>query len=74
MNRLTCVLNYNATIIDQTFTKFFDRKIETRILKVDISSHFHNFFTSKSINIKTSKNPVFVTGINPFTLSLFKEK
>ena len=51
-------------------------KIDTRILEVDISDHFPIFFTSKSINVKTSQDPLFVTkqDINPFTLSLFKEK
>ena len=46
------------------------------MLKVDISDHFPIFFSSKSINVKTSQDPVFVTkrDINPFRLSLFKEK
>ena len=57
-------------------TNTFNRKIDSGILKVDISDHFPIFFTSKAIKIKASKDPVFVMkrDINLFTLSLFKEK
>ena len=57
-------------------TNTFNRKIDSGILKVNISAHFPIFFTSKAIKIKTSKDPVFVMkrNINLFTLSLFKEK
>ena len=76
INKPTCVTNHNATIIDHILTNSFDSKIDTGILKVDISDNFLIFFTSKSINVKTSQDPVFVTkcDINPFTLSLLKEK
>ena len=76
INKPTRVTNHNATIIDHILKNSFDSKINTGILKVDISDHFTIFFTSKSINVKTSQDPVFVTkrDINPFTLSLFKEK
>ena len=69
-------MNHNATIIDHILTNFFDSKIDTRILKVDISDPFPIFFISTSINIKTSKEPVFVTkrDINLFALSILKEK
>ena len=75
INKPTHVTNHNATIIDHILTNSFDRKIDTGILKVDISDHFPIFFISKSINVKTSQDPVFVTkrDINPFTLSLLKE-
>ena len=41
-----------------------------------MSDHFPVFFTSKSITVKTIQDPMFVTkrDINPFTISLFKEK
>ena len=76
INKPMHVTNHNATIIDHILTNSFDRKIDKVILKVDISDHFPIFFTSKSINVKTSQDLVFVTkhNINPFTLSLFKEK
>ena len=65
------VTNHNATISDHILTNFFDSNIGTRILKIDISDNFPIFFFSKSINVKTSQDPVFVTGdINPFTFSL----
>ena len=73
INKPTRVTNHNATIIDHILT---NRKIDSGILKVDISDHFPIFFTSKAIKIKSSKDPVFVIkrDINLFTLSLFKEK
>ena len=76
INKPERVTNHNATIIHHILTNSFDSKIDTAILKVDISDHFQNFFTSKSMNVKTSQNSVFVTkrDINPFTLSLLKEK
>ena len=76
INKLTRLTNRNATIIDHIVTDSFDSKIDTGTLKVDISDHLPIFFTSKSINVKTSQDLVFVTkhNINPFTLSLFKEK
>ena len=42
INKPTCVTNHNATIIDHVLTNYFDSKIDTRILKVDISDHFSN--------------------------------
>ena len=76
INKPTRVTNHNATIIDHILTNTFNRKIDSGILKVDISDHFPIFFTSKAIKIKASKDPVFVMkrDINLFTLSLFKEK
>ena len=76
INKPVCVTNYNATIINHILTNSFDGKIDTRILKVYMVDHFPIFLTSKSINVKTIHDPVFVTkcNINPFTLSLFKEK
>ena len=76
INKPTRVTNHNATIIDHILTNTFNRKIDSRILEVDISDHFPIFFTSKAIKIKASKDPVFVMkrDINLFTLSLFKEK
>ena len=76
INKPTRVTNHNATIIDHILTNTFNRKIDSRILKVDISDHFPIFFSSKAIKIKASKDPVFVMkrDINLFTLSLFKEK
>ena len=70
------VTNHNATIIDHILTNSLNSKIDTGILKIDISDHFPFFFTSKSINVKTSQDPVFITkrDINPFTLSVFKDK
>ena len=75
INKPTRVTNHNATIIDHILTNTFNRKIDSGILKVDISDHFPIFFTSKAIKIKASKDPVFVMkcDINLFTLSLFKE-
>ena len=71
INKPTRVTNHNATISDHILTNFFDSSIGTRILKIDISDNFPIFFFSKSINVKTSQDPVFVTGdINPFTFSL----
>ena len=66
INKPTCVTNHNETIIDHILTNSFHSKIDIRILNVDISDHFPIFFISKSINVKTSKGPVFVTkgGIN----------
>ena len=52
--------NPNATVIDHILANSFDSKIDAGILKVDISDHFPVFFTSKSINVKTSQDPVFV--------------
>ena len=57
INKSTCVTNHNATIIDHVLTIIFHSKIDARILKIDISDHFPIFFTSKSINVKTSQNP-----------------
>ena len=76
INKTMHVTDHNATIIDHILTNSFDSKIDTRILKVGISDHFPIFFTSKSINVKTSQDLVFVTkrDINPFTLSLLKDK
>ena len=76
INKPTCDTNHNATIIDHILANSFDSKIDTGILKVDISDHFQIFFSSKSINVKTSQDPVFATkhDISPFTLSLLKEK
>ena len=76
INKPTRVTNHNATIIDHILTNSFGSKIDTGILKVDISDHFPIFFNSKSINVKTSQDPVFVTkrDINPFTISLLKGK
>ena len=76
INKPTRATNHNATIIDIILTNSFDSNIDTGILKVNISDHFPIFFTSKSTNVKTSQDPVFVTkrDVNPFTLSLFKEK
>ena len=70
------VTNHNGTIIDHILTNSFDSKIDTGTLKVDISDHFPIHFTSKSINVKTSQDPVFFRkrDVNPFTLSLLKEK
>ena len=61
---------------DHILTNYFYSKIDTRMLKVDIWDHFPIFFTSKSINVKTSHDTVFVIkrDINSFTLSLLKEK
>ena len=74
INKPMHVMNHNATIIDHILTNSFDSKLDTRILKVDISGHFPIFFISKSRNVKTSKEPVFVTkcDINPFTLFILK--
>ena len=55
------VTNHNATIIDHILANSFDSKIDTGIFKVDISDHFPIFFTSKSVNIKTSQDLVVVT-------------
>ena len=76
INKPTRVSNHNVTIIDHILTTSFDSNIDTRILKVDISDHFPIFFTSKSIDVKTTQDPVFVTkhNIKSFTLSLLKEK
>ena len=76
INKPTSVKNHNATIIDHILTNSLDGKIDAGILKVGISHHFPIFFTSRSINVKTSQDPVFVTKreINPFALSLLKEK
>ena len=61
---------------DHILTIYFYSKIDTRMLKVDIWGHFPIFFTSKSINVKTSQDMVFVIkrDINSVTLSLLKEK
>ena len=76
INKPTRVTSHNATIIDHILANSFDSKVDTGILKVDISDHFPVFFTSKSMNVKTSQEQVFVTkrDINPFTFSLLKEK
>ena len=76
INKPTSVTNHNATIIDHILTNTFNRNIDSGILKVDILDHITIFFTSKAINIKASKDQVFVMkrDINLFTLSLFKEK
>ena len=76
INKPKRVTNHNATIIDHILTNSINSKIDTGIVKADISDHFPFFFTSKSINVKTSQDLVFVTkrNINPFTLSLFKDK
>ena len=68
INKPTRVTNHNATIIDHILTNSFDSKIDTEIFQI--------FFSSKSINVKTSQDPVFATkrDISPFTLSLLKEK
>ena len=75
-NKPAGVTNHNATIIDHILTNSFDSKIDTGILKGDISDYLPIFFTSKSINVKTCQDQVFVTkcNINLFTLSLLKEK
>ena len=75
INKPTRAANHNVTIIDHILKHSFDSKIDTGISKVDISDHFSIFFTSKSRNVKTSRDPVFVTkhDINLFTLSLLKE-
>ena len=51
-------------------------KIDSGILKVDISDHFPIFFTSKTIKMKASKDPVFVMkrDIYRFTLFPFQRK
>ena len=74
INKPTRGTNHNATIINHILTTSLNSKIDTGILKVDISDHFPIFFTSKSINVKTSQDLVFVTkrDINPFTVTLFK--
>ena len=61
---------------DHILTNSFDSKIDIWILKVDISDHFPIFFISKSINVNTSKDPVFITkhDINPLALFILKEK
>ena len=76
INKATHVTNHHSSIIDHILTNSFDSKIDTRIFKVDISDHFPLFFISKSINVKTIQDPMFVTksNINPFTISLFKQK
>ena len=76
INKPSSVTNHNETIIDHNLTNYFDTKVDSGILKVDISDHFPIFLNSKSINIKTRHDLVFVTKrhINPFTLSLVKEK
>ena len=53
------VTDHNPTIIDYILTFFFlyfDSKLNTGILNVDTSDHFPIFFTSKSINVKTSQD------------------
>ena len=53
------VTNHNATITDHILTNSLNSKIDTRTLKIDVSDHFPTFFTSKSINVKASQDPVF---------------
>ena len=77
INKPTLVTNHNATIIDHILTNYFDIKIDTEILKIDISDHFLIFFTPNSVNTKTNQDPHSLlqnTISNPFTLSLSKEK
>ena len=76
INKPMRVTNHNGTIIDHILTNSFDSKIDTGTLKVDISDHFPIHFASKSINVKTSQDSVFFRkrDVNPFTLSLLKEK
>ena len=57
INKPTLVMNHNATIIDHILTNYFDIKIDTEILKVDISDHFLIFFSPNSINTKTNQDP-----------------
>ena len=44
-------------------TNSFDSKIDTGVLKVDISEHFPVFFTFKSVKVKTSQDPVLQNAI-----------
>ena len=76
MNKQTHATNRNATITDHILTNSFNSKIDTGILNVDVADHFPVFFHLQINKCKTSQDPVFVTkrDINPFTLSLFKEK
>ena len=50
-------MNHNATIIDHILKNYFDIKIDTEILKVDISDHFLILFSPNSINTKTNQDP-----------------
>ena len=52
LNKPNRIMNHNATIIDHILANSFDIKIDTRILKVDISDHFPIYFISKSINVR----------------------
>ena len=72
----TRLTNHNATIIDHILTNCFDSKIDAGILQINISHYFLIFFISKSINVKTCKDPVLFAkcNTNPFTLSILKEK
>ena len=54
-------MNHNATNIDHILTNCFDSKVDTEIVKVQISDHFPIVFISKLINVETIKDPVFVT-------------
>ena len=44
-------MNHNATNIDHILTNCFDSKVDTEIVKVQISDHFP--FISKLINVET---------------------
>ena len=61
---------------DHILTNSFDSNIDIGKLKVDISVHFPIFFSSKSTNVKTSQDSVFIIkrDINSFTLALLIEK
>lgn len=76
INKSPSVTNHNDTTIDHNLANCFDSKIDSMILKVDISDHFPMLSTSKLINVKASHDLVFVTKRNtsPFTLFLLKEK
>ena len=76
INKKARLTNHNAAILGHILTGSFDSKIDTGILKVDISDHSTIFFTSKSINVNTSQDPVFVRkrNVNRFKPSFLKEK
>ena len=71
INKPTRFTSHNTTIINHILTNSFYRKMNTQILKVDISDHFLIFFTYKLTDVKASQDPVFVTkrDINNFTSS-----
>ena len=60
INKSTHVRNHSANIIDHILTNSCDSKIDTSILKVEISDHFSIFFAFKIINVKTRLDLVFV--------------